>query len=83
MMPRVPPLNSKFAIPTSCPCPTANFPQTNIAARVYLASLASGSRPTIRGSLQVISELLTGRRCTWETMPWHLLRVQHTQALRA
>ena len=37
----------------------------------------------MKGSLQVIAELLTGGRCTWETMPWHLLRVQHTQALRA
>ncbi len=31
----------------------------------------------------MVAELLTGARCTWETMPWHLLRVQHTQALRA
>jgi site-specific recombinase XerD len=52
-------------------------------ARVYLASLSPGSRPAMRGSLQVIAELLTSGRCTWETMPWHLLRVQHTQALRA
>ena len=52
-------------------------------ALVYLASLAPGSRPAMKGSLQVIAELLTSGRCTWETMPWHLLRVQHTQALRA
>lgn len=52
-------------------------------ARVYLASLAQGSRPAMRGSLQVIAELLSGGRCGWENMPWHLLRVQHTQALRA
>lgn len=52
-------------------------------ARVYLASLAQGSRPTMRGSLQVVAELLTDARCNWETMPWHLLRVQHTKALRA
>jgi integrase len=37
----------------------------------------------MRGSLQVISELLSHGACSWETMPWHLLRVQHTQALRA
>lgn len=52
-------------------------------ARVYIASLSAGSRPAMRGSLQVIAELLTGGRCSWETMPWHMLRVQHTQALRA
>lgn len=52
-------------------------------ARIYLASLAPGSRPAMRGALQVAAELLTMGRCSWETMPWHLLRVQHTQALRA
>ncbi|HKP53983.1 MAG TPA: tyrosine-type recombinase/integrase [Chloroflexia bacterium] len=52
-------------------------------ARVYVASLGKGSRHTMRGSLQVVAELLTDGRCDWETMPWHLLRVQHTQALRA
>lgn len=52
-------------------------------ARVYLASLSPGSRPAMRGSLQVMAELLTGGKCTWETMPWQQLRVQHTQALRA
>lgn len=52
-------------------------------ARVYLASLSPGSRPAMRGSLQVVAELLTGGRCSWETMAWHLLRVQHTQALRS
>lgn len=52
-------------------------------ARIYLASLSPGSRPAMRGSLQVIAELLTQQRCGWETMPWHLVRVQHAQALRA
>ena len=52
-------------------------------ARVYLASLSAGSRPAMRGSLQVVAELLTSGRCGWETMPWQLLRVQHTQALRS
>lgn len=61
----------------------AQLPPDRHPARVYLASLAPGSRPAMKGSLQVAAELLTVGRCTWETMPWHLLRVQHTQALRA
>lgn len=59
------------------------LPADRHPARVYLGSLSPGSRPTMKGSLQVVAELLTSGRCTWETMPWHLLRVQHTQALRA
>lgn len=58
-------------------------PANQHPARVYLAILSPGSRPAMKGSLQVAAELLTSARCTWETMPWHLLRVQHTQALRA
>jgi integrase/recombinase XerC len=66
------------------PVPVSQAPPTDRhPARVYLASLATGSRPAMRGSLQVIAELLTNSQCTWETMPWHLLRVHHTKALRA
>jgi integrase len=73
----------KVRNPDLVPLPDRQFPADRRPALVYLASLATGSRPTIRGSLQVVAELLTAKRCTWETMPWHLLRVQHTQALRA
>ncbi|MEA2573524.1 MAG: integrase/recombinase XerD, partial [Chloroflexia bacterium] len=52
-------------------------------AKVYLARLAAGSRPAMRGALQVTAELLSAGRCDWETMPWHLLEAQHTKALRA
>lgn len=70
--------------PNLLPVPVhQRLPADRHPARVYLASLAQGSRPAMRGSLQVISELLTKGQCNWETMPWHLLRVQHTQALRA
>ena len=31
----------------------------------------------------MVAELLTSGQCNRETMPWHLLRVQHTQAHRA
>jgi integrase len=65
------------------PVLAGELPADRHPARVYLASLSPGSRPAMRGSLQVVAELLTWGRCSWETMPWHLLRVQHTQALRA
>ncbi|HET6312881.1 MAG TPA: hypothetical protein VFH60_03520 [Chloroflexia bacterium] len=63
--------------------PVAVPPAHRHPARAYLARLAVGSRPAMRGALAVAAELLTGGRCTWETMPWHLLEAQHTKALRA
>jgi hypothetical protein len=38
----------------------AQPPADRHPACVYLASLAPGSRPAMRGSLQVVAELLTG-----------------------
>ncbi|HEY0780578.1 MAG TPA: tyrosine-type recombinase/integrase [Gemmatirosa sp.] len=52
-------------------------------ALVYLASLAPGSRRTMRQSLDVVAALLTGGRADHATLPWHLLRYQHTTAVRA
>ena len=52
-------------------------------ALVYLASLAPGSRRTMRQSLDVVAALLTGGRADHATLPWHLLRYQHTAAARA
>ena len=70
--------------PGLLPIPTPQQPRADQhPARAYLASLAQGSRPAMRGSLQVIAELLTSGRCSWETMPWHMLRVQHTQGIRS
>jgi integrase/recombinase XerD len=51
-------------------------------AYVYLAMLAPGSRRTIADALKVIAGLLTSGQYTAETMPWHTLRYQHTQAVR-
>ena len=52
-------------------------------ALVYLASLAPGSRRTMRQSLDVVAALLTGGRADHATLPWHLLRYQHTAAVRS
>ena len=37
----------------------------------------------MKGALQVVAELLSSGRCTWETLPWHELGPQHTKALRS
>jgi integrase len=52
---------------------------------VYLASLGSvESRRTMTGTLDRLACLLTGRAGTTASeIPWHLLRSQHTTAIRA
>jgi site-specific recombinase XerD len=52
-------------------------------AAVYLASLAPGSRRAMADALETIAEIASERRCTAETLPWHLLRHQHAAAIRA
>jgi site-specific recombinase XerD len=52
-------------------------------AAVYVASLAPGSRRTIRQALDAIAGLLTSGQATAETLDWPSLRYQHTQAVRA
>ena len=47
---------------------------------VYLASLRPGSRRSTRQALQVVAETL---KLELELLPWHQLRYQHTQAVRA
>lgn len=51
-------------------------------ALVYLASLSTSSRRTMREALDRVAGLL-GAGLTAESCPWGLLRYQHTQALRA
>jgi len=52
-------------------------------AVVYLARLAAGSRRTMRAALATIAGLLTDGAADCFALPWHLLRYQHTQAVRA
>jgi hypothetical protein len=40
------------------------------APSIYLASLAIGSRRTMRGALETIATVLTGGRCDAFTLPW-------------
>lgn len=52
-------------------------------AAVYLARLAPGSRRTMRAALATIAGLLSDGAVDCFALPWHLLRYQHTQAVRA
>lgn len=61
----------------------ATVPADLHPAYVYLASLSVGSHRTMTHALNTAAVVLTGGRCDLATMPWHLVRYQHTAALRA
>lgn len=74
------------ALPNVAPLPAWSPPahhDERHPALVYLASLAPGSRRTMRQSLDVVAAVITGGRADHLTLPWHLLRYQHTAAVRA
>ncbi|MGJ5676882.1 MAG: tyrosine-type recombinase/integrase [Nostochopsis sp.] len=52
-------------------------------AEVYLNSLGSGSRRTMREALNAIARLLTADSCDASTLDWSKLRYQHTAAVRS
>lgn len=51
-------------------------------ARLYLAALGEGSRPSTRSALEKIAFVLSGGRASVEDFPWADVRHEHTQALR-
>lgn len=53
------------------------------AAAVYLASLAHGSRRTMRESLNIIAAMLTNGNADALNFDWSQLRFAHTQAIRS
>jgi integrase len=59
------------------------LPLTKHPAQVYLASLGSGSRRTMREALNNIAKLLTNDACDATTIDWSKLRYQHTAAVRS
>jgi integrase/recombinase XerD len=63
--------------------PWQGIPADRNPALVYLASLAAGSRRTMRQALNTVAEILTAGRCDLVTLPWGALHFQHTQAVRA
>ncbi len=52
-------------------------------AAVYLASLAQGSRRTMRGALDIVAREITAGRCDASTLRWGAIRFGHAQAMRA
>jgi len=60
------------------PLPAARNP-----AVVYVARLAPGSRQTMMGALEKLARQASTGRLGAADLPWHALRYQHTQALRA
>jgi hypothetical protein len=78
------------AEPSSVPVPIAPrallrveaLPVERHPAAVYLASLGSGSRRTMRQSLGVIASLISGGRADIRSLAWEKLRYQHCQAVR-
>lgn len=53
-------------------------------AAVYLAGLSPSSRDTMRRALDVIARVLTPNDpADYSVVPWHLLRFQHTTAIRS
>lgn len=52
-------------------------------AAVYLASLSTGSRGTMRQALNAIAGILTGGQADCFSIEWGAVRYQHTAAIRA
>jgi integrase/recombinase XerD len=58
------------------------LPADRHPAAVYLATLAPGSRRTMRDALNVVAGILTHGRCDLQTLDWSAIRYQHAQAVR-
>ncbi|NJN10820.1 MAG: tyrosine-type recombinase/integrase [Richelia sp. RM2_1_2] len=62
---------------------TVPVPLTLHPAEVYLRSLGSGSRRTMREALDAIAKLLTDNKCDATTLDWSKLKYQHTAIVRS
>jgi integrase len=51
-------------------------------ASAYLEQLGEGSRRTMREALTKLADWASEGRCGAHDLPWHLLRIDHTAALR-
>ena len=56
------------------------IPSKRSAATIYLASLAPSGRRAIKGRLQSVADMFN---CPFDSMPWHELRYEHMEAIRA
>ena len=77
-------MESQLSVVMDSPlAPVSGSAERNPAA-VYLRRLPSASgRRTMRQALEVIAGMVSGRRCTAETLPWAGLRYHHTAGIRA
>ena len=51
-------------------------------AAAYLSQLGQGSRRTMREALRKLADWASDGRCGPHDLPWHLLQIEHTAALR-
>lgn len=81
----LPPPTQVIAVvnPSTALAAVSNIPADRNPALVYLASLAVGSRRTMRQTLDMVAAILTNHQCDHATLPWGALRFQHTQAVRS
>lgn len=61
----------------------AGLPSDRNPALVYLSHLAPSGRRTMAGALETVAHLASGGRLGAVDLPWHELRYQNTQAIRA
>ena len=73
------------ASPPAAAAPTASIAAGDALldpASAYLAQLGPGSRRTMREALDKLARLASDGRCDLHDLPWQLLRIEHTAALR-
>jgi len=58
----------------------ATVPDKRSPAAIYLSSLAPTGRRSLRGKLQSVADMFN---CPFDSMPWHELRYEHMEAIRA
>ena len=77
-------MDTELTTTTNAALEPATYAPDRNPALVYLAGLRSEhSRRAMRQSLNAIAHLLTDGQLDGLALPWHTLRYQHTQAIRA
>jgi integrase len=61
----------------------ARYPADRHPALTYLARLAASGRRTQRAALEAIARWASADALGWQEFPWHLLRYQHSSAIRS
>jgi len=64
------------------PAPSCREETSLDPASAYLEQLGPGSRRTMREALDKLADWASEGRCRLQDLPWHLLRLEHTAALR-